>query len=113
MKLTSNYKLKKPDGTDVVNIQDLNENMDIIDTQIKSLNDDKVQKETGKGLSSNDFTTAEKNKLSGIAGGANNYVHPATHPPSIIAQDANNRFVTDAEKANWNAKAPTAVATQS
>lgn len=113
MKYTGNYNLKKPDGTDVVNIQDLNDNMDIIDTQIKSLNDNKVQKETGKGLSSNDFTTAEKNKLSGIAGGANNYVHPATHPPSIIAQDANNRFVTDAEKANWNAKASTAVATQS
>lgn len=31
------------------------------------------------------------------------YVHPATHPPSIIVQDSNNRFVTDAEKATWNA----------
>lgn len=30
------------------------------------------------------------------------YTHPATHPPSIIAQDANNRFVTDAEKETWN-----------
>ena len=29
-----------------------------------------VQKEAGKGLSSNDFTTAEKNKLSGIEAGA-------------------------------------------
>lgn len=29
-----------------------------------------VQKETGKGLSSNDYTTAEKNKLAGIAAGA-------------------------------------------
>lgn len=36
-----------------------------------------VEKETGKGLSTNDFTTAEKNKLSGIAAGANNYVHPS------------------------------------
>ena len=32
------------------------------------------------------------------------YTHPATHPPSIIAQDASNRFVTDAEKSSWNAK---------
>ena len=32
------------------------------------------------------------------------YVHPATHAPSIIAQDASNRFVTDTEKATWNAK---------
>lgn len=34
-----------------------------------SLND-KVDKETGKGLSTNDYTTAEKNKLSGVASGA-------------------------------------------
>lgn len=32
------------------------------------------------------------------------YTHPTNHPPTIIAQDANNRFVTDAEKANWNSK---------
>ena len=35
-----------------------------------------VAKETGKGLSTNDYTTAEKTKLSGIAEGANKYVHP-------------------------------------
>lgn len=34
--------------------------------------------ETGKGLSSNDYTTAEKTKLSGIATNANNYTHPTT-----------------------------------
>lgn len=28
-----------------------------------------------------------------------------THTASVITQDANNRFSTDAEKANWNAKA--------
>ena len=33
------------------------------------------------------------------------YTHPANHPASIITQDANNRFVTDAEKSNWNSKA--------
>lgn len=37
-----------------------------------------VRKETGKGLSTNDYTTAEKTKLAGIADGANKYVHP-TH----------------------------------
>lgn len=31
---------------------------------------DKVDKETGKGLSTNDYTTTEKNKLAGIASGA-------------------------------------------
>ena len=37
MKYTSNYNLKKPDGTDVVNIEDFNGNADIIDTQLKTL----------------------------------------------------------------------------
>lgn len=32
------------------------------------------------------------------------YTHPTTHAPSIIAQDANNRFVSDAEKSAWNGK---------
>lgn len=32
------------------------------------------------------------------------YTHPANHPPSIITQDANNRFVTDTEKSTWNGK---------
>ena len=36
--------------------------------------EDKVDKVTGKGLSSNDFTTGEKEKLAGIAAGANKFV---------------------------------------
>lgn len=35
-----------------------------------------VKKESGKGLSTNDYTTAEKQKLGGIAANANNYTHP-------------------------------------
>lgn len=38
----------------------------------------KVDKVSGKQLSTNDYTTAEKNKLSGIAENANKYVHPAS-----------------------------------
>ena len=53
----------------------------------------------------NGFLSAtDKTKLDGVAAGANNYTHPANHPPSIITQDANNRFSTDAEKTTWNAK---------
>lgn len=72
---------------------------------LEALNTDKVDKVAGKQLSTEDYTTAEKTKLSGVAANANNYAHPANHPPSIITQDASNRFVTDAEKAAWNAKA--------
>ena len=38
----------------------------------------KVDKVDGKQLSTNDYTTAEKTKLSGIANNANNYTHPTT-----------------------------------
>lgn len=51
---------------------------------------------------------ADKSKLDGVAASANNYAHPANHPPAIITQDASNRFATDTEKATWNAKAPLA-----
>ena len=73
----------------------------------------KVEKVTGKGLSTEDYSTIEKSKLAGIETGANKYVHPSTHVPSVIAQDTNNRFVTDADKAVWNGKASTAIATTS
>jgi len=59
------------------------------------------------------MSSADKSKLDGIATNANNYTHPATHPASIITQDASNRFVSDTEKSTWNGKASTVVATTS
>lgn len=48
-----------------------------------------VSKEEGKGLSSNDYTTTEKNKLSNIEAQANNYTHPNSHAASMITGLAN------------------------
>lgn len=45
---------------------------------IKAALDAKVSTVSGKGLSTNDYTNAEKTKLAGIAEGANKYTHP-TH----------------------------------
>ena len=53
-------------------------------TGLDSALDGKVDKVNGKGLSTEDYTTAEKNKLAGIAAGANKYVHPSTHPVGMI-----------------------------
>lgn len=39
-----------------------------------------------------------------VGGAGSSYTHPANHPPSIITQDASNRFVTDSEKSTWNGK---------
>ena len=45
-------------------------------SKIKTLVGGKVDKVDGKGLSTNDYTTTEKNKLAGIAANANNYSLP-------------------------------------
>ena len=81
---TTNYKLIKPAQEDFYDVDDFNANADIIDTQLQTLSNNKVDKVSGKGLSTNDYTTAEKNKLAGIATGANKYVHPSTHPSTMI-----------------------------
>ena len=39
MQLTPNYKLKKPEGTDPVNIEDFNENAEILDEELKKKSD--------------------------------------------------------------------------
>ncbi|NMB44467.1 MAG: hypothetical protein GX995_10100, partial [Clostridiales bacterium] len=64
--------------------------------------DNKVDKVSGKGLSDENYTTAEKNKLAGIEAGANKYTHPSNHPASMITESATKRFVTDTEKNTWN-----------
>ncbi|MBO9586634.1 MAG: tail fiber domain-containing protein [Flavobacterium sp.] len=62
----------------------------------KTLQNNKVDKISGKSL----ISDSEITRLASLS----NYVHPPTHAPNIIAQDSENRFVSDAEKANWNAK---------
>lgn len=48
----------------------------------------KVDKETGKGLSTNDYTTAEKNKLAGIEAGANKVtVYTASQCTTFTSDD--------------------------
>ena len=47
-----------------------NEVLEALLTKLKGIFDTKVDKVSGKGLSTNDFTTEEKNKLAGIAAGA-------------------------------------------
>ena len=64
----------------------LKEHQDISGLATKTELESKVDKELGKGLSEANYTETEKQKLSGIADNANNYVHPTTsgnkHIPS-------------------------------
>lgn len=107
------------DGTNYVLIG----NLGYDDTEIRTLINNKVDKVSGKGLSTNDYTTTEKNKLAAIAAGATKvedsttngnikingvektvYTHPSNHAASMITQDSTHRFVTDTEKSTWNGK---------
>lgn len=79
----------------------------------------KVDKVTGKGLSTNDYTTAEKNKLAGIAEGANKTVVDSTFSTEStnpvenrVIKTALDEFSTTVETA-LDGKASTAVATTS
>ena len=94
-----------PNHADNINKADKQtfENTLINKDNIEQLENNKVDKVDGKGLSTNDYTTADKNKLSGIADKANNYVHPVSHPADMIEQDTTHRFVSDNEKTSWNA----------
>lgn len=58
----------------------LNEQGDTVATELPK----KVDKIEGKGLSTEDYTSAEKSKLAGVEAGANNYTHPTSHPASMI-----------------------------
>lgn len=62
-------------------------------------NDDiKIASKTEDGLMSKE----DKNKLDGVEEGANKYIHPDTHPATMITEDETHRFVTDAEKIAWD-----------
>jgi|GEM_PF-4909279 len=67
--------------------------------QVSQLLDSKVDKVSGKGLSSNDYTTIEKNKLAGIEAGAE--VNPTASEVKILYEsNADTNAFTDLEKAN-------------
>ncbi|QUH18438.1 hypothetical protein [Alkaliphilus sp. B6464] len=68
------------EGNDIADLPLVSENSEILEAELAK----KVDKVAGKGLSTNDYTTAEKTKLTGIATGANNYTHPSSHPISFI-----------------------------
>lgn len=58
-KNTEHYGLVKPAQSNFYNVEDFNGNADIIDSALQG----KVDKVSGKGLSANDYTTAEKAKV--------------------------------------------------
>ena len=97
---TANDKNDEQDGILVNIITAISEkvNIDYVDSKLAL----KVDKINGKGLSTEDYTTGEKEKLLGVEADANNYVHPEKHPANMITEDSTRRFITDTERINWN-----------
>lgn len=84
----------------------LNDNWDKIDSKMQEFNDGKVDKIEGKSLSTNDFTTAEKNKLSGIASGAQvNVLENITLDGKTLSKNNKSIEIKDAEVTNARASA--------
>lgn len=79
----------------------LNNDPDFAGTITKELAN-KVDKIEGKGLSTENYTSAEKAKLAGIEENANKYIHPASHSADMIIENKNRRFINDTEKTNFN-----------
>ena len=76
----------------------------------KMNNIENTHKHNNATVTSDGFMSKESySKLESLT----NYTHPSTHAATMITQDSSHRFITDAERNNWNAKASTNVATSS
>lgn len=80
-KINTNPSLVKAD-VGLGNVDNTSDANKPISTATQNALNAKVDKVDGKQLSTEDYTTEEKNKLSGIADNANNYTHPAGNAPS-------------------------------
>ena len=99
------FKWDTSDDTDLNSNFDidtaLNENWDKIDAGVKSLNDNKVDKDGNKVLSENNYSTTEKNKLSGIASGAQvNVLENLTLGGTTLQKNNKTIEIKDAEVTN-------------
>jgi hypothetical protein len=101
---------------DTNNSEDLDSNYDIdratndnwkaIDSKMKDLHNNKVDKVSGKGLSTNDFTTILKDKLNGIATGAQvNVLENITLGGQALTKNNKTIEIKDAEVTNARASA--------
>ena len=99
MSNTPNYNLNKPAQTDFYNIDVQNENMDKIDTALAN----KVDKITGKGLSTNDYNATDKGKVDNLPSNTNTELGNKVNN-QIFENHKNdsNIHTTSTEKEKWN-----------
>lgn len=71
MKNTVNYGLNKPEGTDYINIEDLNENADKIDTELKSHSDSLAEVSTHLADKANNTDSSRTTTSKTVTGAIN------------------------------------------
>lgn len=89
---TTIIEITDKDGTKTAQVED-GENYD--DTKIKQELQNKVGKETGKGLSTNDYTTEDKSKLENLP------LNPVTEETDPTVPN-HVKSITQEDIANWN-----------
>lgn len=96
-------------GAEVETNKELNTSGDLI-KWIKTSNDAKVDKVEGKGLSTNDYTTAEQTKLAGIESGAQVNVKSDWNAVGTDAEILNKPTIPAAQiQSDWNQTDTTAL----
>lgn len=106
-KLTDDNGKLKYDGQEVGAVTSVNGQTGevtglALEADVADALDGKVDKEAGKQLSTEDYSLAEKEKLGSIEDQANHYVHPDSHPASMIIESELKRFVSNAQIADWD-----------
>lgn len=96
--LSANVTVTKSDLS-ISNVDNTSDANKPVSTAQQTALDLKVDKVTGKVLSTNDYTDSEKTKLAGIAADATNVT-----ALSVLTDDSTHRLVSDTEKSTWNAK---------
>lgn len=102
MQYTSNYNLKKPDGTDNVDIQDFNDNAQIVDTALTPTADPTKVPASNGAFKLIDWVSYLTNRIKAITGKANWY-----DVPSKTLEDVNTH-ISDTTAAHGATSAATA-----
>jgi len=98
---TEHYNLQKPAQTDFYDVDVQNENMDIIDEALY----EKVDKVSGKGLSTNDYSNADKAKVNNLPSDTNAELQGKVSNTDFQNHTGNNNIhVSTNEKSTWNNK---------
>jgi hypothetical protein len=89
LKYTANYNLKKPDGTEVVDIEDLNFNMDALDTALKNVDNKASNIKAGdiklsNGKAIEDDIDTHKRDYATFKSGTNNFISDYEYQDATI-----------------------------